>query len=104
MPTLAFSPHRFWKDCAREIAASYGTDWAGVVARNRRPECDLARQHIMAMLAERGLSSGRIGQLLKRDHTTVLHGVRRHLERAAVGEWRRFAHPPADSNSEIFAG
>jgi chromosomal replication initiation ATPase DnaA len=39
------------------------------------------RQHVMWLLHTGGMSSPEIGRRLDRDHTTVLHGIKKHEER-----------------------
>lgn len=66
---------------AKPIAAKYGISVSELSGPRGSPIAAAARQELMWVLHRRGLSSVRIGQLIGRDHTTVLHGVRRHEER-----------------------
>lgn len=75
----------------RQICRDYHVTPEEVLSRSRYAQVTEARQAVMyALTIELGLSSVRIGQILKRDHSTVLHGVRIHRERKeAREEYRR---------------
>jgi len=47
----------------------------------RVPSVAHARQVVMALLVLAGLSTPKVGQALGRDHSTVIYGARRALER-----------------------
>lgn len=49
------------------------------------------RQHAMSECRDAGYSYAAIGRFFGRDHTTVIHGVRRHNDRAS--------NPPAPTRS-----
>jgi chromosomal replication initiation ATPase DnaA len=68
------------------VCADFGVERDLVLGVTRQAHAALARQVAMA-LAQRCLaySLPRIGRLLHRDHTTVLHGVRR-INRLAEGD------------------
>jgi len=53
--------------------------------QDRRSHVTAARQELMVRLDELGWSHTRIGDLLCRDRTTVIHGVRRGYARRQAG-------------------
>lgn len=61
-----------------EIAEHHGLTVADLQGPERTYKYTRPRQHAMWALRRRGLSYPRIGQLLHRDHTTCILGVRRH--------------------------
>lgn len=65
------------------VASDYGLGKGDLVGRSRRFPVVRARQEAMWRLRTlRGLSLAQIGRMLGgRDHTTILHGVRRHEAR-----------------------
>ncbi len=76
---------------ASTIAASYGTfSAADILGRSRKLPLPDARHELMTQLWESGLTLAEIGRLLKKHHTTVLHGVRRVLgsEYKAISQGR----------------
>jgi len=69
-----------------EVAAAAGVSVADILGPSRRARVVAARQAVMAVLHRRGWSSPRIGRALRRDHSTVLHGIRAHAARFAGPE------------------
>lgn len=64
-----------------EVAARHGLKVAVLLGRSRRAEAVLARHEAMYELRRQvGLSYPDIGCRMRRDHTTVLHGVRKHAQ------------------------
>lgn len=59
------------------IAKLHDVDPEDIVGPSRTPELCEARFCIMRELRTKGWSTPRIGRLLNRDHSTVLHGLRR---------------------------
>ncbi len=57
-----------------QVAGYYGVTRAQLLSRRRTAPLVLARQVAMHLLRQEGLTSDHIGQLLRRDHSTVLHG------------------------------
>lgn len=66
------------------VAYRHGLTVADMMSKERSHPLAHPRQEVMFVLRERfGLSFPRIGQILNnRHHTTIMHGVRRHKERA----------------------
>ena len=56
--------------------------WRELIQPDRRPEMVMIRAEIYEFLSNRGWSLTQIGNLLKRDHTTVLSSLRK------LPEWR----------------
>lgn len=76
IPPMSDEAKRFVRDVLiREKMA-----WGDVVARDRRLFKVYIRAEIYVFLNNRGWSLTQIGNLFKRDHTTVLHGVRKWRE------------------------
>ena len=79
----------FWSDRVVELADRYAKKWgttrARVLGDSRRHEDVRARWEVMHVLhREDGKSLSLIGRWLRRDHSTVLHGLRAlEAERAA---------------------
>ena len=69
-------------DTIKNVARHYGTTPEDILSERRFKRTIIARQHAMWVLYNHStLSLPEIGRALNRDHTTVLHGVRRHQER-----------------------
>lgn len=77
-------PRELVTDIAKRILDEFhaGTTIAMVKGPSRLPHLVRARRHVWAVVhAERpDLSVSTIARLFKRDHTTVLHGIRRYWE------------------------
>jgi len=68
-----------WKRHALEICAKRGVMFEEIIAENRAPSVVLVRQEICWHMAKNlKMSFPKIAELLKRDHTTIMHSVRRH--------------------------
>jgi chromosomal replication initiation ATPase DnaA len=76
-PAMLPQGERF-ADIVTAVAAEFGTTREHLMGESRDAGVVLARWAAMT-LAHRllGYSTPRIGRLLRRDHTTVLHGIRR---------------------------
>lgn len=76
-------------DIAREIARQHGVRLRELVSDRRDRHLVTARQHAMWRMKYEchHLSLPAIGRILgNRDHTTVLHGIRKHQQRIDRGE------------------
>lgn len=58
------------------VASECGILPPDILGSSRKPHIAHPRQEVMRRLRELGYSYPRIGRILARDHTTVLHGVR----------------------------
>ena len=67
-----------------DAARLHGVPVAEIMGHNKAPRVVRARQAVMAEAHLRGLSTPRIGAVLRRDHSTVLYGIRRALDRGDV--------------------
>jgi hypothetical protein len=75
-----------------EVAAKHGLTVAELMGHSHRRGIVAARQEASyRAAAETKLSYPQIGRLLNRDHTTILHGIRRHAERHGLPIPRRIA-------------
>jgi len=57
-----------------------GVPWSAITGPRRFPHIVSVRYEIFNALREIGCSYPKIGIICNREHTTVLHGVRRHRE------------------------
>jgi hypothetical protein len=55
------------------------------ISPGRKTECIFIRHATVQVLTEAGLTSTRIGELINRDHTTVLHSRNTHHGLMATG-------------------
>lgn len=65
------------KQIIARMAILHDVEVDEIVGPSRMRHICEARWAVMREMRNRGLSLGRIGQLLNRDHTTVMHGLRR---------------------------
>jgi hypothetical protein len=72
-----------WKRIAIEVAAKHGVPMTDLLSQRRNKNAVLARHECFwRCKQETLLSLPQIGRLFKRkDHTTVLHGIRKHEQR-----------------------
>jgi hypothetical protein len=77
--TLASLEGRRERDALCEAAAQWACCHPGdlIGGGTRSPDLRQARQAVCWELVRRGLAAAEVGRLLKLDHTTVLHAVRR---------------------------
>jgi hypothetical protein len=70
----------------RDTAAKYGVSAADIVGRSRERSVLIpARQEAMYFCAkDTPYGMPEIGKAFNRDHTTVLHGIRKHCERTGI--------------------
>ncbi len=68
------------RELMKQIGAKHGVSLDDILSARRQTDIAAARFEISARLYERGLSYPQIGRLINRDHTTVIHAVRRHYE------------------------
>lgn len=80
MPTaeeLAAMPN--WRQITFQVALKHNVTVADILSRMRDAPIVKARYEAMWRLStEGGLSTTQIGRFFKRDHTTALHGIRKH--------------------------
>lgn len=63
---------------ASSMARRYGTTVDEIFGRRRFPEAVEARSHAWSILyRQHGYTMARIGRIWGRDHSTVLHGIRK---------------------------
>lgn len=72
---------KHWREHLSAVARLYRVSEAGILSDCRRHEFTRPRHHLMTVLRDEGRSYPQIGQLLGRDHTTVIAGVRAHRRR-----------------------
>lgn len=65
----------------RRVAEKYGMDVEDILSDCKNREYTVPRQEAYYDLHKMGLSAQHIGKLMRRDHTTVLHGIQQHKNR-----------------------
>ena len=75
----------FWRQIIAEVCAKHSVGVAQLVGNQRNRQVSAARQEAMyRMRTETTMSYPQIARRLGRaDHSTVMHGIKRHLERVA---------------------
>lgn len=71
-------------EIAARVAAAYKLSMAEIKGPFRQVRIAHPRQEAMRIMYEAGYSAPRIGRFFKRDHTTVLHGVKAARLRAKI--------------------
>lgn len=72
---------------ADEVAEAYGISRSDLLGSRRDRSLSHPRQHLYALAQERmGWSTVRIGQMARRDHSTVAYGIRQTRKRIARGD------------------
>ena len=61
------------RDVVASVASAFGQGAREIMSASRRRDVVAARAAIATILREAGYSLSRIGRVLKRDHTTVMH-------------------------------
>ena len=69
-------------DIVARVALIYGLSVDELRGKGREIRVSHPRQEAMLMMHEAGYSMPRIGRFFKRDHTTILHGIRAARTRA----------------------
>jgi chromosomal replication initiation ATPase DnaA len=69
------------EEIIHQICEKHGFVFSELWELDRKPKKVLARQELMFVLREQGLSWELVGQCLCRDHTTVMHGYAAHKKR-----------------------
>lgn len=76
-----------------EVAKAHGLNWREIISPDRSRRIVIPRNEVaFRLVTELGLSYPKAGRVLGgRDHTTILHGCRRHAETSpeAAEIWRR---------------
>lgn len=67
-----------------EVAESCGLTWEQIVRNARHRDVVQARQMAMYIAYREGFSTPQIGAVLNRDHTTILHGIKKERARRAT--------------------
>ena len=80
-PTCAALARQRWPWVLAVVCAQHGLTKADLIGRSRCLPINRARQEAYYELRAIGLSLPRIGQILHRDHTTIMSGIRAHKRR-----------------------
>ena len=79
IPELPTPQPLTFDDHVHAVCAAHGVSKADLFEQDKTRHKTEARQELMfRAVIRRGLTLPRAARLLKRDHTTVLHGIRRH--------------------------
>lgn len=74
-----------WKIIARQICAKYNVDFDEVCSERRHKHLVLIRHEIFYRLkVDLQMSYPQIAEKFNKDHTTILHGVRKHAARLSL--------------------
>ena len=65
------------RDIIDHVARKHGVSVREILNHNRIPNVVAARQEAMRLVYSTGLKLGQVGIIFGRDHSTVLHGIRR---------------------------
>lgn len=68
-----------WGDLVVGVAGRYGLSVSDLLGHRRGQILDVARRDLYTCLYGSGFGYSEIGRLLGRDHTTILHAVRKEL-------------------------
>ena len=77
LSTRSVTPRQFTMALIEMIAREHGVTMAELMGVSRRQKYCIARREIWRVLRDQGISLPRIGRMFNRDHTTILHGLRR---------------------------
>lgn len=69
------------RDILKQVSRETGVSVDAILGSSKVAAISAARQMVMAISAREGMSTTRIGKLLQRDHTTVMHGIAAHEKR-----------------------
>lgn len=82
-----------WRTIAQSIADAHGVAMKEIIGDCRAKRIQPARQELYyRMVVERGLSLNEAARLLNRDHTSILYGLRRHMDRCSEARGGYDAH------------
>lgn len=71
---------------AVKMADHYNLDYDTIIGHDRQKRYSHARQHLMWKLSQMGYSTTVIAKFMsKRDHTTIVHGIKTHMARNSIG-------------------
>ena len=74
------------RDCIKAASLAFCVPVADILRRDRSHRASHPRFAAMKIASDAGFPARRIGRIMKRDHTTVLHGRRRAVEVARADE------------------
>lgn len=74
------TPRERTLEAVREVGARYGIALDVLLSDRRDRPTAWARFHCYAHLYERGMTASEIGRIFNRDHSTILHGIKRAEE------------------------
>lgn len=84
LPRYMFSRPQ-WKLLAKGICAKYRVPFEEVTSESRHAHLVKIRQEIWYRIrVDIGMSYPEIGKRFNKDHSTILHGVRKHAERLSL--------------------
>ncbi len=72
---------RLLRQIVDDVAEATGVPASAILGESRVRRITRARQIVMFVAHRQGLSLTEIGQFLRRDHTSVMHGIRQEAER-----------------------
>ena len=72
---------RLLRQIVDDVAEATGVSASAILGESRVRRITRARQIVRIVAHRQGLSLTEIGQFLRRDHTSVMHGIRQEAER-----------------------
>ena len=82
--SLACNPPRPVREAFEEVASMTGVPFHQIIGPDQNKRVSHARQMGMFFARERGATLQQIGDILGRDHTTVMYGIRAEKARRAA--------------------
>lgn len=74
------TPRQRTLEIIREIGERYDIGLSALLSNERHRPVAWARFHCYAELYSRGMTASEIGRVFNRDHSTILHGIKRAAE------------------------
>ena len=92
----------------QNVAAKHKITYENIMSQSKEGIINAARQEAYWSLHALGLSSAQVGRIMKRDHTTILHGIKQHEARVLreLMRWQKgpLAEEKNASGPEAIAG
>lgn len=82
--SIALQKRDFVCEIATAVAAETGVPVRAIYGNSRKRQVAEARQLVMYIAVEHGISTNIVGYALNRDHTTVIHGHRAEKARRGL--------------------
>ncbi len=89
MPMVLHRDDATGAEIIKAVADEFGISVSDVKSQRRQPNLINARQMFMLLARQfaKHLSYPQIGEIVRRDHTTVMHGANRAAKKLETDEW-----------------